>query len=151
MARSDAVDVLNDLIGTSEDGEMGFNEAARITQDVRLTLLFQQCAEQCHSAVAELQAKVSTLGGKPRSRGSVAGAAHRGWIKARSAVADSDMTVLEEVERGENYARAAYARALGTELPAEIRQLVQRQHDGTTRNHERIRRLRDRYQAYAGA
>src|SRR5581483_991755 len=85
MAKMDAVDVLNELVHTSEDGEKGFNEAARIAQDPKLILMFQECAQQCHGAVTALQAKVSALGGKPDDRGSVAGAAHRGWVKAKAA------------------------------------------------------------------
>lgn len=149
MANHEAVDVLNQLIHTSEDGEKGFNEAARIAQDPKLILLFQECAKQCHGAAAELQARVSALGGKPDDRGSIAGAAHRGWVKAKASVADSDVAVLEEVERGEDHAKASYARALKANLPADIRQLVQQQLDGTVRNHDRIRDLRDRYRARA--
>lgn len=147
MAKMDAVDVLNQLVHTSEDGEKGFNEAARIAQDPKLILMFQECAQQCHGAVTALQAKVSALGGKPADRGSVAGAAHRGWVKAKAAMADSDIAVLEEVERGEDHAKAVFAKALKADLPEDVRRLVQEQLDGTIRNHDRVRNLRDRYRA----
>lgn len=150
MAQNDVVDVLNDLIHTAEDGEKGFHEAAKIAQDARLILLFEECSRDCHGAVIALQAKVSALGGAPEHRGSVAGVAHRGWIRAKSAMSDNDITVLEEVERGEDHAKAAYTRALNTSnLPADVRALVQKQHEGTLRNHDRIRTLRNRYRAQA--
>lgn len=150
MVNNEVVDVLNELIHTAEDGEKGFHEAAKIAQDARLILLFEECSKECHGAVTELQAKVSALGGAPEHRGSVAGVAHRGWIRARSAVSDNDMAVLEEVERGEDHAKAAYARALNaSNLPADVRALVRKQHEGTLRNHDRIRDLRNRYRAQA--
>lgn len=147
MAKDAAIDVLNELIHTSEDGEKGFHEAAKIARDPKLILLFEECSAQCHEAVNELQAKVAALGGTPDDHGSVAGAAHRGWIKAKATVADNDIAVLEEVERGEDYAKAAYIKALRAKLPADVRGLVQKQQQGAIRNHDRIRDLRNMYKA----
>jgi len=47
-------------------------------------------------------------------------------------------------------AEAAYRSALEkTDLPAEIRTVVQKQYDGVLRNHDEIRNLRDRFKATA--
>jgi len=144
---NDAVKVLNELIQTSEDGQKGFTEAAEIAKDPKLQLLFKECARDCHSAATELQAQVTSLGGKPEDGGSVAGAAHRGWVKVKSTVEDSNIAVLEEVERGQDHAKAAYNKALKATLPPQAKALVQKQHDGAVRNHDRIRDLRNQYKA----
>ena len=144
---NDTVKVLNDLITTSEDGEKGFTEAAGIAKDPKLQLLFRECARDCKSATAELQAQVTALGGKPEDSGSIAGAAHRGWVKVKSTVEDSNIAVLEEVERGQDHAKAAYIKAVKADLPPQVKALVQKQHDGALRNHDRIRDLRNQYKA----
>ena len=51
---------------------------------------------------------------------------------------------------GEDVAKAAYRSALEkTDLPAEIRTVVQKQYDGVLRNHDEVRNLRDRFKATA--
>jgi len=73
---------------------------------------------------------------------------HRGWVTLKSAVAGrTDLAILEECERGEDVAKATYAKALKASLPEDIRLVVQRQYDGVLRNHGQIRDLRDQYRA----
>ena len=147
MSKQEAVTVLNDLILTAEDGEKGFKEAADIAENPRLKSVFHECAQECHSARVELQREVTALGGEAKNRGSIAGAAHRGWIKIKATVENKDIAVLEEVERGEDQAKAAYAKALKAQLPPEVMALVQKQQQGAQRNHDRIRDLRNEFKA----
>jgi uncharacterized protein (TIGR02284 family) len=149
MSDKEAVSVLNELIVTSEDGEKGFKEAAEIAEDPRLKTLFAECASDCRKAVTQLQSQVSALGGKAEHSGSVAGAAHRGWIKVKATVENKDIAVLEEVERGEDRAKAAYTKALKANLPAAALSLVKEQQVGALRNHDRVRDLRNEFKARA--
>jgi uncharacterized protein (TIGR02284 family) len=59
---------------------------------------------------------------------------------------DDDLAILEEVERGEDVAKASYRDALdNAELSPEARAVVQKQYEGVLRNHDQMRALRDRY------
>lgn len=149
MQGNDTVKVLKDLIQTSENGEKGFSEAAEIAKDPKLQLLFREFARECQTAAVELQARVIALGGKAEDRGTIAGAAHRGWLKVKSTVEDSNIAVLEEVERGQDHAKAEYSKAAKADLPPELKALVLKQRDGVIRNHDRIRDLRNQYKAAA--
>jgi uncharacterized protein (TIGR02284 family) len=143
----DTVSVLNNLIEVSEDGVKGFSEAAGIAQDARLKLLFAECSRECESARNELEEQVTTLGGEAKGGGSFAGAAQRGWAKIKALVENKDVAVLEEIERGEDRAKAAYSKALKADLPPQVRVLVEKQQAGALRNHDRIRDLRDEFKA----
>ncbi len=145
----DTVKILNGLIETSEDGQKGFQEAADKAKAPQLKQLFADRAQACNQSVRELQALVTSLGGKPEQSGSVAGAAHRGWVKVKVAVGDDNIAVLEEVERGEDHAKAHYGKALKAELPPQVRSVVERQYQGVLANHDRIRDLRNQYRAAA--
>ena len=147
--KTDIIESLNDLIRTSEDGAKGFLAAAERADDPSLKKLLQDRSESCAHAARELQQAVRDCGGTPEESGSAAGAAHRGWVKARAAVGDSNVAVLEEVERGEDVAKSAYARVLKANLPADVRGIVERQYQGVLKNHDRIRDLRDQYRASA--
>ena len=146
----DVIDQLNDLIETSKDGEQGFRKAAQDTKDAQLASIFSEGARRCSEGARELQDLVRQLGGDPEKRGSTAGALHRGWLSVKEAVsARDDKAILEEVERGEDYAKAQYRKALEKDLPANVKSLVERQYQGVLANHDKVRALRDRYRAAA--
>lgn len=148
MDRDDVVDELNDLIETSKDGEYGFRTCAEQAKSPDLKQLFAQRADGCRTAAGELQSAVARLGGTPDTGGSALGAVHRGWVSVRETLSTmSDLAVLEECERGEDRALAAYRDALQKGLPPDIEELVRRQYDGVKRNHDQIRSLRDRMKA----
>jgi uncharacterized protein (TIGR02284 family) len=139
---------LNELIETCKDGEKGFALAAKDANDPALTPLFTDGERSCRTAAAELQEQVRALGGNPDESGSVKGAVHRGWISLKTAVTSRDAkAILEECERGEDYAKAQYAAALKVQMPEGIRQLVERQYQGVMSNHDRVRDLRNQYRA----
>ena len=148
--KDDTESVLNELIETSMDGEKGFVKATEDAHDAELKALFTECAQRCREGAAELQSQVRAQGGSPKKTGSAAAALHRGWISLKEAVSSrEDKAILEECERGEDYAKAQYRKALEQNLPADVRAIVERQYQGVIANHDRVRTLRDRYRAAA--
>ena len=150
MDSSDIVDVLNDLLENSRDGEYGFRTCAEEVETSALKQLFSDRAAQCRAAADELVPLISRYGGSPAGGGTAAGALHRGWVHVKGTVgANSAESILEECERGEDAAVARYRKALKQNLPADVRALVQRQADGAQRNHDQIRDLRNQARAEA--
>lgn len=148
MSNDDVVDVLNKLIETSNDGAKGFAASAEHAKAPELKSVLSARAAECARAAEELQAQVLACGGKPDTGGSASGAVHRGWLKLKSSLsASDDHAILEECERGEDVAVAAYRKALEADLPPQVRSLVARQAEGAQRNHDQVRALRDRYPA----
>lgn len=148
QANRKAIDVMNDLIETSKDGEEGFARASKDSNDPALISLFIESERSCHIAVAELQDQVRLLGGDPEEGGSMTGAIHRGWIGLKSLATSRDSrAILEECERAEDYAKAKYARAMRQVLPHPVHMLIERQYHGVVTNHDRVRDLRNRYRA----
>lgn len=139
------VDVLNDLIETSKDGEAGFRSCAKSVKNLELRSVFNERALECAAAADELQTLVVGLGGEPEDDTSVAGDLHRRWIDLKALVTgQDDKAILDECERGEDVAKKAYAEALENELPLNVRELIQRQYADVLRNHEQIKVLRNR-------
>jgi uncharacterized protein (TIGR02284 family) len=142
----EVISTLNDLIETSRDGEKGFALAAKDAKDPSLANIFREGEKSCREGALELQQQVRALGGNPDDTGSVTGAVHRGWVSVKTAATSrDDKAILEEVERGEDYAKARYGAALKTNLPEGVRQVVERQYQGAVKNHDRIRDLRNQY------
>lgn len=149
MSADDVVKVLNQLIEVAQDGREGFAEAAEVARDAGLKATFLVSSGDCAEAVRELQLAVQTLGHEPEDHGSVAGLVHRQRIRLRTRVDDNNLAVLDEVDRGEDHAEAAYARALRMGLPPEVKSIIERHSEGVRRNHQRIRELRQRYRLSA--
>lgn len=144
MSNDDIIDTLNDLIETSKDGEYGFRTSAEYLKDPALKQSFTTRAEECRHAAAELQQLVVSLGGDAEDGGTAAGALHRGWVAVKGTLAGyTDKAILEETERGEDSALAAYREALDEALPHDVRAVVERQYEGVKRNHLQVRTLRD--------
>lgn len=144
MDRDELIDTLNDLIENCKDGEFGFRSTAEHARTGNLKQLFVARADECRHAAEELQALVVQLGGEAPDGGTLAGAAHRGWVAVKGTLAGySDLNMLEETERGEDAAVARYRAELKKDLPPDVRAIIQRQYEGAQRNHDQIRALRD--------
>lgn len=141
-SNAEVIRTLNGLIETCRDGEEGFRTAAEGVQSAELKELFHSYSRQRASFVGELQDEVRRMGGEPEDSGSTSAALHRGWMGLRAALSGGhDDAVLAECERGEDAALASYRAALGTDMPASARSVVERQFAEVKEAHERVRNL----------
>ena len=145
MSNNDTMKVLNQLVEISEDGEQGFAEVAREATHPELKNFFQRRSDDCGTVVMELQALLQSLGAAPVDIHPVSASGHPGWAKQKATIEDANLTALKEVEDAEDQAEAAYAEALAAELPRQIRNVLQRQHNGVVRNQSHIHDLRISY------
>src|SRR5215510_15362431 len=105
MDNDKVIDVLNDLIETCRDGEMGFQEASENAKDRDLRQFLSDTAQQRAAFAGELQEHVRALGGDPAKKGSVAGSMHRAWMNIKGTLSGKDdQAILNEAERGEDSA-----------------------------------------------
>jgi uncharacterized protein (TIGR02284 family) len=142
MNESKGISTLNDLIETCRDGEKGFRTAAEGVKDPHVKSLFERYARQRAEMVRELQEQVRKLGGNPEQSGSVSASLHRGWMNIKSVVTGrDDNAIIAEAERGEDIAKAAYAKALQEDLPAGARTLIQSQAEIVRLAHDEVRAL----------
>jgi uncharacterized protein (TIGR02284 family) len=127
MAEQTERDVLNRLIQTCRDGELGFRYAANHVRTPDVKALFLELANQRDALAGEILPHAQRLGGAAERDGSVAGALHRGWMTIKDTIgAHEDAVIIREAERGERIALAAYEDALDGMLPPSARDLVER-------------------------
>lgn len=140
----DSVAVLNGLIETLKDGELGFEAAASDVTRPELRQVLTDFAVQRGQFARALQYQVELTGEHPEVSGSLGGTVHRGWINLKAAVAKrEDLAVLEECERGEDAALKAFTDAVaGGELGAS-RTIVEGQAIQIRAAHDQVRALRD--------
>jgi uncharacterized protein (TIGR02284 family) len=148
LDNDEIIDTLNHLAECSKDGEYGFRACAEQADRQDLKTIFLKRADDCRSAAQELYQQIRSLGGKADDGGTTAGAMHRGWVSVKANLSNyDDKAVLEEAERGEDRAKAAYTKALKKPLPAGVKLIVERQLQGLQRNHDQVKMLRDQARA----
>jgi len=135
---------LNRLVETCKDGQDGFRNAAQRAPSPDLQRLLSSYAGQRATFAAELQAEVRRQGGDPEKSGTVLGTLQRGWMNLKASVlGESDETILEECEQGEDAAIQNYEEVAREVLPPDIQELVARQYKEIKDAHGRIRELRN--------
>jgi uncharacterized protein (TIGR02284 family) len=144
LSPSDVIDTLNGLIELSRDGQKGFQEAAeKIDSADTKTFCLEQSRVRAHF-VGELQTLVHVLGDEPENTGTVTGALRRGWMDLKSALGGGDHAILVVVESSEDQAVREYQKALNKTLPADVREIIQRQSYSVKQAHDTIHVMRDR-------
>lgn len=124
----EVIAALNELIETCRDGQEGFRVAAEGVKNAELRESFHGYALQRAAFVGALQDEVRRLGGEPEQTGSLVATLHRGWMGLRAALeGGDDRAVVAECERGEGVALESYRAALDTDMPADVRAMVERQ------------------------
>jgi uncharacterized protein (TIGR02284 family) len=143
-SNDDVISTLNSLIETCKDGQYGFKEAAEGVERSDLKSLFYEFSQQRAEFAGVLQGLVRTLGGDAEDSGSVSGAVHRSWIDIKAAVTGRDEeAILNECERGEDYAKDAYRSAIEMNLPSNVKDVLTQQAQAVQAAHNRVKMLRD--------
>jgi uncharacterized protein (TIGR02284 family) len=125
---AEVISMLNELIETCRDGQEGFRTAAEGVKGAELRELFRRYAQQRAGFAGELEDEVRRLGGDPERSGSLVASLHRGWMGLRAALeGGDDRAIVSECERGEGVALETYRSALDTDMPANVRAMVERQ------------------------
>lgn len=142
------LEVVNDLIKINNDRVAGFEKAANDLEgdENGLITIFEKLAGESRQYVEELTDIVQRYDGEPAEGTSTSGDLHRAWIDLKSAFTGSDvLAILNECERGEDAAKAAYRDALvpENELSPEVQQILQTQQLGINNGHNLIKSLRD--------
>ncbi|MEJ7622495.1 MAG: PA2169 family four-helix-bundle protein [Pyrinomonadaceae bacterium] len=143
-SNDDVISCLNGLVEICKDGQDGFKDAAEGVERSELKTVFYEFSQQRSEFVGVLQGLIRNLGGDPETTGSVAGAVHRGWINIKSAVTGKDEeAILNECERGEDYAKEAYGDAQKKNLPANVSDVIGQQAQAVQAAHNRVKALRN--------
>jgi uncharacterized protein (TIGR02284 family) len=128
MTKEDTIALLNHLIETCRNGELGYAEAAKHVDDTRLQTVLQDYSKERAGFVRALQAEVKKLGGTPAESGTIGAALHRGWLEFKAVATLGDGgAILSACETGEDSAWTHYKDAVDSDVSGESRSLIEKQ------------------------
>ncbi|HEY1606086.1 MAG TPA: PA2169 family four-helix-bundle protein [Allosphingosinicella sp.] len=143
MSETHDTSKLDDLIVTLIDSVKGFEHSAEKAEAARYRSFFLEMAHERRAAVELLQAASRAEGGSPADYGSAAATLHRRVEDLRVAFGGGDEAVVKEVERGEDYLKEEFERALADERmsPAAM-EAVRQAYASVRRGHDKASALK---------
>ncbi len=134
---------LQELIQMNIDAHDGFDKTADKIDDMSVSSMFREFAQQRETQASELQELVALNAEDPQEKGSMAAAAHRTWIDLRTALGGGLTAVLEEAERGEDHIKAKYESVLKSNPGSGVSDVLHRHYAAVKTAHDRVRDMRD--------
>lgn len=144
MSNDHDISVLNSLIQTTLDSAKGFHEAAEDSNAGRHVTLFSEFAQQRQQVARQLQQEVRRLGGEAETETGLLAAAHRAFMNLRETLSGNDeKATVAEVERGEDYIKGKYEKALEDDgLSTGVRSVIQQAFSSVRAGHDRVSALK---------
>jgi uncharacterized protein (TIGR02284 family) len=149
----DEITTLNTLIATLIDSVTGYEDAASNSEAGRFQQLFRERAGERQRVIADLRAEVRRLGGNPEDDGSFMGKTHQRFLDLKAAVTGrDDQSIINEVERGEDYLKEKFETALNEgNLSGDSRSAVERAFQSVRAGHDQMSQLKHGLEAQPNA
>jgi uncharacterized protein (TIGR02284 family) len=148
---SDEIGTLNTLIATTIDSITGYENSAKDIESGRFREIFRQRADERQQVVEQLREEVRRLGGNPEDDGSFMGKTHQRFEDLKAAITGGDdQSIINEVERGEDYLKEKFETALNSgTLSGEARSVVERCYQSVRSGHDQISQLKHGMESHA--
>jgi uncharacterized protein (TIGR02284 family) len=148
---SEEISTLNTLIATTIDSITGYENSAKDVDSERFREMFRQRADERQRVVEELRSEVRRLGGNPEDDGSFMGKAHQRFEDLKAAITGGDdKSIINEVERGEDYLKEKFETALNSDaLSGDSRSVVERCYQSVRSGHDQMSQLKHGMEASA--
>lgn len=148
MSTNTDISKLDDLIVTLTDSVRGYEHSADHADAGRYVEFFRSMAHERTAVIEALSARSRALGGTPAEHGSAAATIHRRVEDLRLALGGGDKAILSEIERGEDYLKEEFERAIKDEhISPETQAVIRQAYESVRRGHDRARALRDQLAA----
>jgi uncharacterized protein (TIGR02284 family) len=145
MNNTDVINAINDIIEINNDRIVGYETAAKETENIDLKTVFNNNIITSRNCVLELQSEVTRLGGAVETGTKTTGKLHRLWMDFKSAITDhNNASILSSCVFGDNAALDTYTETLNKNLQnfdAFLQNKLTIQHDLIKKEYEEIQQL----------
>ena len=149
FGKNDEVTLLDTLTTTLIDSINGYRDAAANLEGGRFQQMFREMADERSQVAEDLRAEIRRLGGDPPDDGSLAGKTHQRFLDLKAAVTGrDDKSIINEVERGEDYLKEKFETALQSDaLSGETRSAIDRAFQSVRKGHDKVSQLKHAMQS----
>lgn len=130
--------LLNDLIETNLGIVNVYETAVERLENESYSEFLQEAAKQHKTFAVELSNIVAAYSGKPQTTASAGSTAKKAWVVLKATFTDGDGPILSEVTRDAEKVLNAYGDAMSTELPDDVREILDKHVQAARRIHEQL-------------
>lgn len=140
----DGLAVIKTLTDTLADSVNGYREAANQVESDEFRQMFTELGDDRVKALDALEAELVRLGGRADRDGTALGTLHQRWMDFKANITGSDdKSVINEVERGEDYLKDKFETAMSSDaLQGTGRAVVEQAFSSVRQGHDRVRDLK---------
>ena len=145
MKNADLESQLNSLLTRHYDSEKGYEQIAGKVRHAELKDFLKRNAQERNRFGHELKDIIRQYGGSPEKASSTKADMHRAWINIKDKLTGSadDESILEEAERGEDYAITDYQQAVENDaIKPEHRRILSDHLHSIRNSREQINKLK---------
>jgi uncharacterized protein (TIGR02284 family) len=143
MSNEYDIKMLNSLIETVIDSADGYSEAAKASQSSRFTPIFFRRGAERQELTTKLQGEVRTLGGTPEEDGTMLAGAHRMFLNLRHSMSSDDVTIVDQVEAGEDHIKHKFEDAIvDKDVSPPVKAVIEQAYEVVKDGHDEIRDLK---------
>lgn len=147
MENKKTIAVLNTLLTINNERIVGYETAAKETEEQDLKTLFAQFSSTSQKCKQELKNEVSKLGGEPTEGTMISGKFFRIWMDVKALLTGKDRkAILNSCEYGEDMAKDTYIKVLENDLEnlsTEQQNMIKGQQRLLLADHNKVKMMRD--------
>ncbi len=147
MENKKTIAVLNTLLTINNERIVGYETAAKETEEQDLKTLFAQFSSTSQKCKQELKNEVSKLGGEPTEGTMISGKFFRIWMDVKALLTGKDRkAILNSCEYGEDMAKDTYIKVLENDLEnlsTEQQKMIKGQQRLLLADHNKVKMMRD--------
>ncbi len=137
-----AIEIVQELIRECRDARQSYRYAAEHASHQELRAFFSEQSVERGEFASQLEQIAGQELGHPKTGGTSAGAAPRGWVGPKQPGGDTEL--LETVEKREALGRKIFEEALQQDLPDNLPEVVARQAEAVKAAHDYLKSMRER-------
>jgi uncharacterized protein (TIGR02284 family) len=130
LSNKEIISILEGLVEICKDGQQGYKNAADDIKDKELTKMLMDYSIQREKFIYELQRIMKSHGAEVEysGPGTILGVLHRRWMDIKFGVAGNNAeAIFRECLRGEKAALSRYKEVLKSDLPEDIKTIINKQ------------------------
>lgn len=151
MENHNAIHRLNSLLKINNARIVGYESAAKETDDTTLKDMFNHFIQTSRRCRAELVSEIRQLGGVPTDSSTNSGKFFRVWMDVKPSLNNEDLlALLDSCEYGEEHALRTYDEILNDEAEAlndSLFKVVRSQYDELSVGFDTVRSMQEAYAA----
>lgn len=135
--------ILNHLVDVCEDARDFYSDAAEQAENPQIQNTFRKIAAIRENIISDLKSYIVANGGSPEQDGTMGGKASKMFSQLKASVANTDETLVKDLEEAEDKSLEEFHEAIAKNLPENTREFLTEQTKRLRDTHDHMKHIKD--------